>query len=1044
MNLSAPFIMRPVATTLLMAAIALLGFIAFSHLPVAPLPSIDFPTIQVTATLPGASPETMAASVATPLERQLGQIAGVSDMTSFSAQGATSITVQFDLDRNIDSAAQDVQAALTAASKSLPTTMVTPPTWKKLNPADAPILVLAATSHLLPLTTVDDDVDNLLARSISQVSGVAQVALGGEQQPSIRVQVNPAKLASLGLTLEQVRQALVAASTNAAKGALDTATTGFTINANDQLTEAQKFEHVVIAYHNGAPVRVEDVGRAISAAADRTAAAYYDGQPAILLTIYRQPGANVIDTVDRIKARLPQLTANLPAGVDVHTVLDRTATIRASVSDVEFTLVLTIALVVLVVALFLRNLTAIAIPGITIFVVLLGTFASMWLLGFSLDNLSLMALTIAVGFVVDDVIVVIENIYRHIENGGPPRDAALQGAREIGFTVLSMSLSLVCVLLPTAFMSGVVGRMFREFSFTVIAAVVVSAIVSLTLAPMLCARWIKPVRSEHGMWYRRIESGFENLAEGYRKTLDWALARAPWMLAMFVATVILTVLLAWEIPKGFFPEQDTGLIGALADASQSVSPRQMQQLERQIDAIVGQDPAVAGVASWTGSTGGNGFAQTQNTARYFIVLKPRSQRSLSAPRIIERLQHALRGVDNATLHMHATQDITVGGRTSRGNFEYTLQDADFDQLRHWSAKMLAAMHKLPEIEGVASDLQDSAPQLTIDIDRAKAASLGVSVQAIDDTLDDAYGQRQISQYFTQVSTYPLILEVTPEQLHRLTSLNDLYVTSTTTGATIPLSTFVTIDTDTTGPLSIVHQGQFPAVNLSFNLRPGVSLGQAVTAIRQAARAINMPEAVTGTFTGSAGAFEKSLSSLAWMFLLTVVAVYIVLGVLYEDFIHPLTILSTLPSAGLGALVALYLAHMDLSVIGMIGVVLVTGIVQKNGIMLVDFAIVAERERGLAPLQAIREACILRFRPILMTTSAALLAGVALAAGSGTGSELRRPLGIAIVGGLVVSQLMTLYSTPVVYLYLDRLRERISKWRAGGLEKGVAPLHDQGG
>lgn len=1036
MNLSAPFITRPVATTLLMAAIALLGFIAFPHLPVAPLPSIDFPTIQVTATLPGASPETMAASVATPLERQLGQIAGVSDMTSFSAQGATSITVQFDLDRNIDSAAQDVQAALTAASKSLPTTMTTPPTWKKLNPADAPILILAATSRLLPLTTVDDDVDNLLARSISQVSGVAQVALGGEQQPSIRVQVNPAKLASLGLTLEQVRQALVAASTDAAKGALDTATTGFTIAANDQLTEAQKFQHVVIAYHNGAPVRVEDVGRAIAAAADRTAAAYYNGQPAILLTIYRQPGANVIDTVDRIKARLPELTANLPAGVDVQTVLDRTTTTRASVRDVESTLGLTIVLVVLVVALFLRNLRATIIPGITIAVVLLGAFALMWLFGFSLDNLSLMALTIAVGFVVDDAIVVIENIYRHIEAGEAPRAAALNGAREIGFTVLSMSLSLVAVLLPIAFMSGIVGRLFREFAFTVVAAVVVSAVVSLTLAPMLCAHWIKPARREPGAWNRRIEAGFERLAEGYRKTLDLALARAAWMLAAFIATVVLTVLLAYAIPKGFFPVQDTGLIGALADASQSVSPREMRRLERQIDAIVGRDPAVAGVASWTGSTGGNGFAQTQNTARYFIVLKPRSERSLLAPRIIERLQHALHDVNDATLHMHATQDITVGGRNSRGNFQFTLQDADFDQLRHWSGRMLAAMRKLPEIEGVASDLQDSAPQLTIDINRAKAASLGVSVDAIDNTLDDAYGQRQISQYFTQVSTYPLILEVTPEQLHHLTSLNELYVTSTTTGATVPLSTFVTVDTDTTGPLSIVHQGQFPAVNLSFNLQPGVSLGQAVTAIRQAARNIHMPDSVAGTFTGNAGAFQKSLASMPWLVVLSLLAVYIVLGILYEDFIYPLTILSTLPSAGLGTLLALYAVHMDLSVIGMIGVILLIGIVEKNGIMLVDFAIVAERERGLSSPQAIREACILRFRPILMTTTAALLAGVALAAGSGTGSELRRPLGIAIVGGLILSQLLTLYTTPVVYLYLDRLRARIRQHRADRIE-GVA-------
>ena len=1035
MNLSAPFIARPVATMLLMAAIAVLGLIVFPRLPVAPLPAIDFPTIQVTATLPGASPATMAASVATPLERQLGQIAGVSEMTSFSAQGATSITVQFALNRNIDAAAQDVQAALTAASKSLPTTMTTPPTWKKLDPADAPILILAATSSSLPLTTVDDEVDNLLARSISQVSGVAEVALGGEQQPAIRVQLDPAKLAAMGLTLEQARAALVAASTDAAKGALDTPTTGYTIAANDQLTEAKKFEHVVLAYRNGAPVQVADVGRAVRAAADRTAAAYYDNQPAILLTIYRQPGANVIDTVNRIKARLPELTANLPAGVEVHTVLDRTTTIRASVRDVEFTLVLTVALVVLVVALFLRNLLATVIPGITLIVVLLGTFAAMGWFGFSLDNLSLMALTIAVGFVVDDVIVVIENIYRHVEAGEPASAAALHGTREIGFTVLSMSLSLVFVLLPTAFMSGVIGRMFREFAFTVIAAVVVSALVALTLAPMLCARWIHPAQRAPGLWSRRIEQGFERLTAGYRRSLDRVLAHAPWMLAGFLATMVLAVALAWAIPKGFFPTQDTGLIGALADAAQSVSPARMQQLERRIDAVVATDPAVAGVASWTGSTGGNGFAQTQNTARYFIVLKPHSERKLAAPRVIERLNHALRDIGDAALHLHAVQDITVGGRSSRGNYQFTLQDANLDELRHWSAKMLAAMHRLPEIEGVASDLQDAAPQLGIAIDRATAAKLGVSIQSIDDTLDDAYGQRQISQYFTQVGTYPLILEATPQQLHRLGSLDDLYVKSTT-NSTVPLSAVVRVDTEATGPLSIVHQGQFPAVNLSFNLRPGVSLGQAVAAIRQAAQAIGMPAGVARKFTGNAGAFEQSLASLAWMFLLTVVAVYVVLGILYEDYIHPLTILSTLPSAGLGALVALDLAHMDLSVIGMIGVVLVTGIVKKNGIMLVDFAIAAERERGLAPREAIREACLLRFRPILMTTMAALLAGVALAVGGGTGAELRRPLGVAIVGGLVFSQLLTLYSTPVVYLYLDRLRAWLHGRRVASSENAA--------
>ncbi|AGG88819.1 efflux RND transporter permease subunit [Rhodanobacter denitrificans] len=1033
MNLSAPFIARPVATVLLMATVALAGIVAFPLLPVAPLPQIDAPTIQVTATLAGASAQTMASSVATPLERQLGQIAGVSDMTSFSAMGATSVTVQFDLDRNIDAAAQDVQAAITAAGNNLPRAMTTPPTYKKLNPTDAPILVLAASSDALPLTAVSDAVDNFLARKISQIPGVAQVSLGGAQQPAIRVQADPGRLAAVGLTLEQVRTALVAATTDAAKGAIDTPTTSFAIAANDQIIHPQPFEDVVLAYKRGAPIRVRDIGRAVAAAADRNAAAYYNGRPAILLTVYKQPDANVIATVERIKSELPQLVSDIPRAITIDTVLDRTVTIRAAVRDVEFTLVLGVILAVLVVGLFLRNLWATLVPGITIVLSLLGAFAAMWLFGFSLDNLSLMALTLGIGFVIDDAIVVVENIQRHVENGLPPMQAALEGSREIAFTVFSISLSMLAVFVPLLLMGGIVGRLFQEFSLTMMASIMVSMLVSLTLAPMLCSRFMRRGDGRHGRWHERVEAAFDALLVGYRRTLDGVLRHPAITMGVFLATVASALALAIGIPKGFFPIQDTGLIQGLAEAAQGTSPEEMRRLERQLDAVLLRDPGVAGVASWTGTTGGSGYAQTANTARYLIVLKPLEQRELPATEIIRRLKPHVGAVAGVDLKLSPTQDITTGGRTARGSFQYTLRGADVDELDGWSQRMLAKMRTLPQLTDVASDLQSSAPQLAIHIDRTVAAHFGISPQTIDDTLNDAYGQRQITQYSTQVSTYPLILEVTPDLQGKLASLDRLYVQSPLTGTVVPLSVMTRVDSTKVGPLSVIHQGSFPAVTLSFNLPPGVALGEAVTAIQQAAAAIGMPDGVRGAFEGNAKAFQSSLSNMPWLVLGALVLVYIVLGILYESFIHPLTILSTLPSAGVGALAILWIMHMGLTVIGIVGIILLIGIVKKNGIMLVDFAVAAMRERGLSAVEAAREACLLRFRPILMTTAAAMLVALPLAFGHGVGSELRQPLGYAMLGGLVLSQLLTLYTTPVIFVYMERSRSWLAYRRQSALQ-----------
>ncbi|MGB7260256.1 MAG: multidrug efflux RND transporter permease subunit [Pseudolabrys sp.] len=1033
-GISAPFIRLPIATSLLMVGVLFVGLVAYPRLPVAPLPQVDFPTIQVSASLPGASPDTMASAVAQPLETQFAQIPGVSQMTSTSVVGSSAITIQFNLDRNIDAAANDVQAAINAAGGQLPKNLPSPPTYRKVNPADSPILLLGATSDTLPLTEVDDNVETKLAQQISQIAGVAQVLIGGQQKPAIRIQLDPAKLVAKGLSLEDVRTPLSVSTVDNPKGTIRGPTRSYTIYTNDQLTQSKDWNDVIVAYRNGAPLRVRDIGQAVTGPQDTTQAAWADGKRGIVLVIFKQPGANVIETVDKINETLPRLRAAMPPSINIFTLSDRTQTIRAAVKDVQFTLLVTIVLVVMVIFVFLRSVWATIIPSVTVPLALLGACALMWLFGYSLDNLSLMALTIAVGFVVDDAIVMLENITRYVEAGETPFNAALRGSREIAFTIMSISISLVAVLIPLLLMGGIIGRLFREFAVTLAMTIFVSALVSLTLTPMMASRFLKPPKeAHHGRLYAWSERAFDALLRGYERGLDVVLKHRFITLCVFFATLGLAVFLFVIIPKGFFPQQDIGLLTGIAEAAQDTSPAKMMLHQQALGEVVRKDPAVDHVAMFMG---GNG--NPPNTGRMFITLKPRDERTASADQVIARLRNQVDQIEGARLFLQAAQDVRVGGRASRTQYQYTLQGADIEQLNEWAPKLLTKLKSLPELRDVATDQQTEGTTLTLKIDRDQASHYGLTAQVIDDTLYDAFGQRQIAQYFTQLSSYYVILEVLPALQGDPATLDKIFLRSPTTGGEVPLSTFAKWTTQPIEPLSISHQGQFPAITISFNLAQGVALGQATDAIERAKAELNVPATINTTFQGNAQAFQDSLSTVPILILAALIVVYLILGILYESYIHPITILSTLPSAGVGALLMLMLFHFDFSLVALIGIILLIGIVKKNGIMMVDFAIVAERDDGLSPADAIRRAALLRFRPIMMTTMAAMLGGVPLMLGQGTGSEIRQPLGYAMVGGLLVSQALTLFTTPVIYLYLDRL----SAWIAN--RRFSVPLEEKGG
>src|ERR1700757_1511724 len=1046
MNPSRIFILRPVATTLLMVGVLLVGWVAFMQLPVSALPEVDYPTIQVVTFYPGADPEVMASSVTSPLERQFGQVPGLTQMTSTSSSGSSVITLQFGLDQNIDVEEQQVQAAINSSGTYLPADLPNPPIYNKVNPADAPILTLALSSDSLPLPKVEDVADTSLAQKVSQLPGVGLVSISGGQKPAVRIQANPTALASYGLSLEDLRAALVQANVDQAKGVIDGARQSYTIGANHQLFTSDQYKPIGIAYHNNAPVRVSDVANVIDGTENKQLAAWMNLTPAVIVNIQRQPGANIISVVDRIKKLLPQLQASLPLAVKVQILTDRTTTIRASVQDVEFELMLAIGLVVMVVFLFLRNLPATDIPSVAVPLSLVGTFGVMYLLGYSLNNLTLMALTISTGFVVDDAIVMIENIDRFLEGGDSPLDAALKGAGQIGFTIVSLTVSLIAVLIPLLFMGDIVGRLFREFAVTLAVTILVSAAVSLTLVPMMCAKLLRhQTEQEQGWFYRKSEQFFHNVIEKYGTTLRWVLRHQRKTLLVTVGTLVLTLFLYVIVPKGFFPVQDTGVILGVSEAPDFISFDALAQRQQELAKIILKDSAVESLSSFIGVDGTN---TTPNEGRIQINLKPRDERADDASAIIRRLQPELAKVDGITLYMQPVQDLTVEDRVSRTQFQYSIEDADANELAQWTPKLVAKLQSLPQLRDVATDQLNNGLRTNITIDRDTASRLGIFPQAIDNTLYDAFGQRQVSTIFTQLNQYHVVLEVLPNFAQTPENLKDIYIRPstvtpnsgaptangaavTTSGAPVPISTFTRMNSSSAS-LAVNHQGQFPVVTLSFNLAPGASLGEATKAIQQAEAEIQVPASIHASFQGTAAAFQNSLASEPYLILAAVITVYIVLGVLYESYIHPVTILSTLPSAGVGAILALTLTGNDLTVVALIGIILLIGIVKKNAIMMIDFALEAEREEHKPPEEAIYQACLLRFRPIMMTTMAALLGGLPLALGSGTGSELRRPLGITIVGGLLLSQLLTLFTTPVIYLMMERL----SRWLAR--LRGAAP------
>ena len=1089
MSPSRPFILRPVATSLLMAAILLAGFVAYRQLPVSALPEVDYPTIQVVTFYPGANPDVMASAVTAPLERQFGQVPGLNQMTSTSSDGSSIIVLQFSLELNIDVAEQEVQAAINAAQTYLPSDLPTPPIYSKTNPADTPILTLALTSKTVPLSQVEDLADTRFVQKISQLPGVGLVSISGGQKPAVRVRVNPTQLSAFGINMEDVRTALQQTSLDQAKGNFDGPQQDYQIQSNDQLLTAEDFRQVIIAYHNGSPVKLSDVASVDNDVENNRQAAWMNETPAVIVNIQRQPGFNIIQVVDRIEKLLPVLKSNLPAAVQVDVLADRTTTIRASVKDVEFELMLTVALVVMVIFLFLRNLAATIIPSVAVPLSIVGTFGVMYLAGFSLNNLTLMALTISTGFVVDDAIVMIENIIRYIEEGDPPLQAALKGSEQIGFTIVSLTISLIAVLIPLLFMGDIVGRLFREFAITLSVTILVSAFVSLTLTPMMCAKLLKNTHGQKkSRFYEISERGFENIIAFYGRTLKWVLKHQFATLMVAVATLVLTVILYVIVPKGFFPVQDTGIIQGISEAAQSVSFPAMAEKQQQLVHILLQDPAVEGVSSFIGIDGTN---TTLNSGRIQINLKPLEVRNINASDVIRRLQPNLEKVDGITLYMQPVQDLTIEDRVSRTQYQYTLEDPDQQELNYWTAKLMAKLHTIPELRDLATDQQTSGLAASLVIDRVTASRMGITPQAVDQALYDAFGQRQVSTLYTQLNQYHIILETQPDFQKNPAKLQDIYirsalaptalttgltssnsgsgtVTSTTAsgnsastsspspsastnnsisagspnpspissinGGAVPLSTFTHFEMKG-GALSVNHQGQFPVVTISFNLAPNASLGAAIKAIDKAQQEIGMPLSVQGAFQGTAASFQASLANEPILILAALITVYIVLGVLYESYIHPITILSTLPSAGVGAILALLICGQELTVVALIGIILLIGIVKKNGIMMIDFALDAERHQGKSSEDAIFEACLLRFRPIMMTTMAALLGGLPLALGTGIGSELRRPLGISMVGGLLLSQVLTLYTTPVIYIFFDRLAQRFTSHRAASTSGG---------